>query len=239
MKHTIVPTTNVLAANQMLDSLRSASAGEEKMGLIHGEPGLGKTTAVTHLTQKTNGVFLRARVSWTVRSMLQSIQRELEQEPGHFSDQMVEQVVQGFVEQPEPRPLIIDEADYLLRQIDMLDALRDIYDSLQGYIPIILVMMKEAPRKIRSKPRLSRFKRRITQWVEFEPISLEDVQVTAEQMAEVAIGDDLLERVHKETGGNMGRVVIALAKIEQFGKANDLETVGLAEYGDRSLDQSA
>ena len=235
MKHEVVPTSNVIKAVTMMEDLRSASAGEEKMGLIHGDPGLGKTTAVTHLTQRTNGVFLRARVSWTVRSMLQSIQRELGQEPGHFSDPMVEEVVQSLA--LDPRPLIIDEADYLLRQIDMLDALRDIYDTAQ--VPVVLVMMKEAPRKIRSKSRLSRFKRRITQWVEFEPISLEDVERTAETMAEVEVQGGLLERIHEDTAGNMGKVVIALARVEEFAKTNDLTKVGLSEYGERPLDQSA
>lgn len=238
MNHTTVATTNVVKAMEMLEHLRSTTQGEEKMGLIHGDPGLGKTTAVTKLTNQTNAVFLRARVSWTVRSMLRTMCRELNIEPGHFSDDMIEQITHEWVTRGYPAPpLIIDEADYLLRQIDMLDALRDIYDVVQ--MPVILVMMKEAPRKIRSKARLARFKRRITRWVEFEPVSLEDVQRTARQMAEVEVEEDLVKRIHEQTSGNMGRVVIALAKVEQFAKANDMQALGLAEYGDRSLDQAA
>jgi len=234
MHHEVVPTSNVVKAVSMMERLRAGGAGEQ-MGLIHGDPGLGKTTAVTHLTQKENAVFLRARVSWTVRSMLQSLQRELGQDPGHFSDRMVEEVIQSLA--IDPRPIIIDEADYMLRQIDMLDALRDIYDTAQ--IPVVMVMMKEAPRKIKSKQRLARFRRRITEWVKFKPISLEDVSRTAQTMAEVEVQDGLLTRIHEETGGNMGRVVIGLAKVEEFAKANDLSKVGLSEYGERTLTQSA
>jgi hypothetical protein len=58
-------------------------------------------------------------------------------------------------------------------------------------------------------------------------------------MAEVEVQGGLLERIHEETAGNMGKVVIALAKVEEFAKTNDLTKVGLSEYGERPLDQSA
>ena len=241
MIHQTVYTSNIIRAVNAMDALQHASMGEERMGLIYGEPGLGKTTAVKFLVNKTNGIFLRANIAWTVTSFLQTLLKELDVEPGYRRAPMMEDAIRELAMQP--RPIIIDEADYLLRQIDMLDALRDIYDHAD--IPVVMVMMEEAPRKLKAMatgsargsrtPSFSRFTRRVTQWVEFQPVALDDVITAADELAEVAVQDDLCERILDETGGNMGRVVIALGLVEAFARANGVATVGLADYGERAL----
>lgn len=237
MKNSVIKTTNVIRAIDAVESLHSRSRGEEGMALLYGRPGEGKTTATGYLVNQFDGVFLRARQTWTVTSMLQALMEEIQREPSHVRSPMVDAAVEWFV--THDRMLVIDEADYLLQQRGMLDALRDIYD-LTG-IPVLMVMMEKAPRKIQSDPGLSRFKRRITKWVRFDGLSLEDTAKVCAELPELAdetpiqVERDLVERIHKESGQNIGFIVIALGKVERFARTNNLDAVGLAEFGQREL----
>jgi DNA transposition AAA+ family ATPase len=135
-----------------------------------------------------------------------------------------------------PRPIFIDEADYLLRQADMLDTMRDIYDTTGS--PVILIGMEEMARKVQTN---GRFARRITQWVEFDGIDLADTRVLADTVCEIGVADDLLAYVHKAARANIGRMTTALARIETFGRTNghgevDSDSpVTLKDWGKRPL----
>ena len=239
MIHEIVKTSNVVRAATAVKELHDRGMGEEGMALIYGRPGEGKTTTVTYLMNQFNAVFLRARVSWTVTSMLGTLMEEVGREPRRTRAPMMNDAIEELV--TRPRMLIVDEADYLLRQKDMLDALRDIYD-MTG-VPILMVMMERAPRRIQSDSRLARFKRRITKWIEFDGLSKTDTKNVCAMLPHldnaektpIAIGDDLAERIHEEADANIGHVVIALSRIERFARTNEIDEVTLADYGGRDL----
>lgn len=232
MHHKIVYTSNLVKAMEAMDALSSRQPGEEGMGLIYGDPGQGKTTAISYLLNHYDGIFLRANVTWTVTSMLQALMMELDLEPQYRRAPMIQSAIEALA--MNRRPIFVDEADYLLRQTDMLDALRDIYDSAD--VPVLMVMMEESPRLIKTNRRLARFRRRITQWVEFQGISQEDTRKVCQERSEVEITDDLItERLHPETRGKISEVCIAIRKVERFARANDLARVGLAEYGETAL----
>lgn len=238
MKNSVVKTTNVIRAVDAVEALHHRGLGEEGMGLLYGRPGEGKTTTVGYLVNQFDGVYLRARQAWTVTSMLQSLMDAIQREPLSRRSPMIDAAVEWFV--TNDRMLLVDEADYLLQQRQMLDALRDIYD-LAG-IPVLLVMMERAPRQIQSDPSLARFKRRITKWVKFDGLSLEDTAKVCAQLpvlgddeTSIDVGRGLVERIHNESQANIGNIVIALGKIERFARTNDLASVGLSEFGQREL----
>lgn len=239
MKNQTVKTSNVVRAINAVKDLHDRGAGEEGMGLLYGRPGEGKTTTVSYIMNTWNAVFLRARVSWTITSMLSTLMEEIGRESSYRRAPMMNDAIEELV--VSQRMLIIDEADYLLRQKDMLDAVRDIYD-MTG-VPILMVMMERAPRKIQSDRRLSRFKRRITRWVEFDGLTKSDTRkvcatlphLNDPEQTPITIGDDLAMKIHKEADANIGHVVIALSRIERFARTNDIDTVTLADYGDRAL----
>ena len=231
MKNKTVLTSNIRKFLLAMQALSERGVGGEGMGLLWGEPGEGKSTTIAYVVNSRGGVFLRARVTWTVTSMLQALMRELDLEPSHRRDPMIERAIEELMR--HGRPIIVDEADYLFRQTDMLDALRDIYDS--AGVPVVLVGMGDIARRIRTNERFSRFRRRITQWVEFAGLTMEDARRVADELCEVHVSDDLLARLHEETRGNIGRVVIGLERIERLGRSSRLDTVGLAEFGARRL----
>lgn len=228
MKHEMAMTTNVRRFLAAVRELTDRPLGIEGMGLLWGQPGEGKSTTVAYATNTLDGIFLRANACWTVTSMLQALTLELGQPQGRFKAPMVEASTRCLMEQP--RPVFIDEADYLLRKPDMLDIMRDIYDTTGS--PVILIGMESFARKVQTN---GRFARRITQWVEFRGISLADARTVADTVCEAEVDDDLLGRVYEAARANIGRMTTGLSRIEQFSRINKVDTVSLEQWGNRPL----
>lgn len=228
MKHEMAMTKNVRRFLAGVRELQDRPLGVEGMGLLWGQPGEGKSTTIAYATNALDGVFLRANACWTVTSMLGALSVELGLMPGRFRSPMVDAVIRALME--HPRPLFVDEADYLLRQTDMLDALRDIYDSTAT--PVVLIGMQQMAQKIQAN---GRFARRVTQWIEFDGIDLADARTLADTICDVALADDLLEHLHQAARANIGRMVTGMARIETFGRTNGLAEVALADWGKRAL----
>ncbi|WP_028314695.1 AAA family ATPase [Desulfatibacillum aliphaticivorans] len=228
MQHKMAMTKNVRRFLAAVHELRDRPFGVEGMGLLFGIPGEGKSTTVAYATNAMNGIFVRAMSSWTVTTMMGALMVELGYEPLYRIAPMANTVTQALME--EPRPIFVDEADYLFRQPQMVDTLRDIYDVTGS--PVILIGMELMARKIRTN---GRFARRITQWIEFKGIDLADARVLADTMCEVGIDDVLLAYIHKEACANIGRMSTALSKVETFGKTNGMGLVTMDHWGDRPL----
>lgn len=228
MRHTMAMTKNMRRFMNAVEELMNRPQGTEGMGLLWGEPGEGKSTALAFVVNAKSGVFVRAVSSWTVTTMLGKIAEELGGHRMLRRADMIDFIVQKLAE--NPRPIFVDEADYLFKQLEMVDSLRDIYD-MSG-CPVILCGMEEIGRRIQAH---ARFARRVTQWIEFEGIDLQDARTLADTICEVAISDDLLRHLHKEARGNIGRMVIGLTKIERMAKANGLDEVDFDQWAERPL----
>lgn len=228
MKHQMAMTKNLRRFLGATEDLINRPMGTEGMGLLWGEPGEGKSTAVGYVRNVYNGVFIRAVGCWTVTTMLGEICRELGGERKCRRADMISFIVEKLA--TNPRPIFVDEADYLFRQFEMVDSLRDIYDMSGS--PVILIGMEDIARRIQAH---GRFARRITQWVEFSGLDLEDTRILAETVCEVRVSADLISQIHKATKGNIGRMVISLSRIEKLGKATGLEIVTSEDWGDREL----
>lgn len=228
MKHEMARTKNVTRFLGAVQALRDRPLGVEGMGLLYGRPGEGKSTVVAYAVNTSDGVFLRANACWTVSSMLGALVRELGLAPQNRRADMVEAAAERL--SATPRPIFVDEADYLLRQTEMIDSLRDLYD-LTG-CPVVLIGMEDIARKIASN---GRFARRITQWVEFAGVDREDARTLASTVCEVEVADDLVEHLHSEAKANVGLMVVGLSRIETLGKTSRLPVVDRKTWGKREL----
>lgn len=248
MRHVTVKTTNILRLMNALDALLADDRRVEGMGVVHGEPGEGKSTAVAFAVIETRGAFIRARASWTMTSMYDAICHGLGLPTHPHSARMLDAIIERLAD--APRPLFIDEADYLTRPYqsgpELLDALRDIYDLAQ--VPVVLIGHADFPQKI-GGPRYSRFFRRVTQWVPFTGLGVRDVQRAVGALAEVEvegampvgstdivpIEGTLVEAIYRGTRGNIGKVVNEIDAIERWARTNSREVVTLEEYGTQRL----
>lgn len=229
MKHEMAMTKNVRRFLGAVRELSQRGPGLEGMGLLGGEPGEGKTTTLAYVSNLVNGVYVRANACWTVTAMLAEICHELGLPRQRLKHPMINGIIGAML--VEPRPIFVDEADYLLRSFDMLDTLRDIYDMVPGAC-VILVGMEELAAKVRAN---GRFARRVTQWVEFSGLDVADAVTLAATVCEVGVARDLVEHLHRETRGNVGRMVVGLTRIESLGKLNGMAEVDLEAWGDRQL----
>lgn len=234
MRYELAKTKNVRKFLAVMNDLRIRPMGVEGMGILWGKPGEGKSTILAYATNIFNGIFIRAKRSWTMTSLLEAIIIELRGVPGRRRSQMEDWIEKRLMESRENRIIFVDEADYLfsrnMASNDMLDVLRDIYDMTGT--PILLAGMENIARRIQEE---GRFARRITSWVEFQGIDLDDARIVADTLCEVGVADDLLAHMHRECKASIGNIVPALSRIENLGKTTGIETVDMAAWGDRPL----
>lgn len=228
MRSKLAPVKNVAALSAAYEALTTRDAGIPGMGLVHGYTGAGKTTGITWLVNKTKGVYARANATWTPSAMLCHLMGELGALPMQRASAMLDFIHKALVQQH--RPLFIDEADYLLSNLKMLEALRDIHD-LSG-MPVVLIGMEGIERRLITRPQLAR---RISQWVEFRPADLEDADILARTVCEVAVTEDLLHTLHTEAKGSMGLMTVGLARIEALAKTHGWREVSAERWGNRQL----
>lgn len=235
MRYEMAKTKNVRKFLAALNDLRARPMGVEGMGILWGKPGEGKTTVLAFAMNVFNGIFIRAKRSWTMTSLLEAIIIELRGVPGRRRSQMEAMIEKRLMESEEDRIILVDEADYLfssrsMASNDMLDVLRDIYDSTGT--PIVLAGMENIARRIQEE---GRFARRINSWVEFQGIDLDDTRIVADTLCEVGVADDLLAHLHRECKASIGNIVPALSRIENLGKTTGIKTVDMAAWGERPL----
>lgn len=231
MRHEMVKTKDVRRFMQSVEDLLNRPMGTEGMGLLWGPPGTGKTTALAYVANVYDAIYVRAVGCWTVTAMLGDLCRELGGRRMLRRADMVGYIVEELTKDGrQPRPIFIDEADYCFRQFEMIDSLRDIYD-LSG-CPVILIGMEDIARRIRTHERIAR---RITQWIEFKGLDLDDAAHVASEVCEVRLSEDMIRHLHKETGGNIGRIIIGLTKVEKFAMTNGLDVITSADWGERPL----
>lgn len=233
MHYTFVSTKNVLRLHAALRSLERRDFLEmPALGLIHGRTGAGKTTALAAMVTQYDAVFIRAFVAVTLSSLLDNLCGELKVPVkagarGRNADKFTA-VCEALL--THPRPIFVDEADYLLHDARMLECLRDIHDTAK--VPVMLVGMEGFESKVSHRPQLHG---RISQKIEFRPMDLEDTALMATSLSDIQLSPELLEQLFKETRGSIRLVVNALAKLEAFAKGNRLTSLGLDAWGSKSI----
>jgi DNA transposition AAA+ family ATPase len=229
MKNQMAIVKNVTALREAFTALVNRDHGIPGMSLVHGETGFGKTTAIAWLVNQVRGVYVRALATWTPAAMLGAIMKELGAAPLHNgSAQMVDHIVQKLAQ--DNRSLFVDEADYILRNPKSVESLRDIHD-ISG-CPVVLIGMKNIDKRIVHRPQLAG---RISHWVNFAPADLDDAQTLTSTVSEIDVAEDLLAELHRQSGGSMRLMVVALARIEALAKANGWKKVDQNKWGDRQL----
>jgi len=229
LRYQLVPVKNVLMLHSALEALSQRSIGVPGLGLIYGRTGAGKSTALASMIARTGAAFVRAHSAITLSNLLDMICFELGVEGKlNRNSEKFRLICEAL--QACPRPIFVDEGDYLLHDIRMLEILRDIHDTEQ--VPVLLVGMAGIERKLVSRPQ---FARRISQRVEFQPCDLEDARLVTDALCEVEIQEDLLLLMHKKTQGCIGHMVVALAQFEAMAKGHRWTSLDAARWGERTM----
>jgi len=214
VKKQFVKVSNVRHFLDAMVSLKTRQEGIPGMALVYGEPGYGKTaTALWYVAQDDGAIFIRTKKLMSGRWLLEELVAELGEAPAWRTSDLFRQAQDALLE--KPRIVFIDEVDYLTYDARVIETLRDLHDITGA--PFVYIGMSQADKK------LARYKHlydRFSQIVKFQPLSLDDVRLTAETICEAKLEDSALKWVWDKSGGKFRRVVVCLYLCERMAKTN-------------------
>lgn len=204
-------------------------AREAGLVLVKGMYGIGKSELTERWAADSGWIFVRAKETWTKRALLDELADKMGL-PKVGRNQEVEARIIGRLS-VDMVPIIIDEADFLVRSTaSLMEVVRDITD-LTGTMAF-LVGMEQFPLKV---ARYGHIASRVARVVELQPLSLVDVKATVAAKAEVEIADDVLPEIHRQAEGRMRLVLNAIANLETWAQANSWTKVSLEQVRGKAL----
>ena len=219
MKKIFVKTTNVKNFIGLVENLINKPKNIPKMGLVYGEPGLGKSQTALWLACKYDAIYLRATNLMTGRWLLEEMVKELDEIPRFLTSDNFNIVVKKLKQKPQV--IFIDEIDYLMNNYKTIETLRDIHDETG--CPIIFIGMGLAHRK------LERYKHlydRFSEILKFETFGVDDLSQIIGKLSEITFTPDAIEYSH--TKYNRFRQIVQLInQMETFVKDNNLAEINM------------
>jgi len=235
MKEAFIDTQNYSKLYEAIQHLKKLPPSAPKMGLGYGNFGLGKTFGLERVTVKEDAILLRAAQTWSKTSVLTELCEELGLDINGHSPIKYRRVIDSLSSYLEPRIIIVDEVDALLRstKFEVLEMFRDLHDET-GVI-IFFVGMEEANRKLKKH---KHFYSRVVEFVEFQEIHKDDIEAFC-SLSDVKIEANLIDYFHRKFP-NLRQIKVLLLKLEKYCENNDIDVVDLktfkesgAEYGDK------
>ena len=217
MNKVFVKTQNVKNFIGLVENLINKPKNIPKMGLVYGEPGLGKSQTALWLACKYDGIYLRASNLMTGRWLLEEIVKELDEIPRFLSSDNFNVVVKKL--KKNPQVIFIDEIDYLMNNYKTIETLRDIHDETG--CPIIFIGMGLAHRK------LERYKHlydRFSEVLKFETFGVNDLSQIINQLSEIPFTPDAIEYIHSKFN-RFRQIVQLINQMENFSKENNLTEI--------------
>ena len=217
MKKVFVKTNNVKRFITMMNNLQNRAEGVPGMGLVYGEPGLGKTQTINWWAFKNNAILVRCTQLMTARWLLTEILDEMGELSGYKISDCFKLVVRNLL--VNPQIIIVDEVDYLTVDSRAVETLRDIHDKTN--VPIILVGM------INAKSRLKKFNHlydRLSEIVKFEKFSKADIKTIVQELSKVEMTDCAIRYIYTNLN-RFRQIVKVINKAEIIAKANGLNSI--------------
>lgn len=221
--NTVAPLANVA---MVMRAMSRAIDGTtlERLLVLHGPAGYGKTTACGYAANKLRGYRVECCSHWSRKALLHGILFEMGIPPGHNINDMFAQAVEQLAN--SGRPLIIDEADHLVRN-STIELIRDIHDKSGA---VVLLSGEEGlPKKLE---RWARVHSRVLEFIPAEPADLADIEHLARLYCPgIDLAGNWLTELHHQTGGNTRRVCVNLNRARK--EAELLGAITLENWGAR------
>ncbi len=217
MNKIFIKTQNVKNFIGLVENLQNKPKNIPKMGLVYGEPGLGKSQTALWLAYKYDGIYLRASNLMTGRWLLEEMVKELDEIPRFLTSDNFNIVVKKL--KKNPQIIFIDEIDYLMNNYKTVETLRDIHDETG--CPIIFIGMGLAHRK------LERYKHlydRLSEILKFETFGVHDLSQIISQLSKVKFTPDAIEYIHSKFN-RFRQIVQLINQMETFAKDNNLTEI--------------
>lgn len=218
MKKVFVKTNNVKRFITMMNNLQNRAEGVPGMGLVYGEPGLGKTQAIKWWAFKNDAILIRCNQMMSARWLLKEILDYMSEiKPYSISDSFNE-VIRNLI--LTPRVLIVDEVDYLtMDKNKSIEILRDIHDKTN--VSVVLVGMTNAHSRLK---KFSHLYDRLSEIVKFERFSKSDIKTIVKELSEIELTDCAIKYIYSNLN-RFRQIVKLINKAETIAKANGLSSI--------------
>ncbi|MBL8350488.1 MAG: hypothetical protein JNL87_09245 [Burkholderiaceae bacterium] len=219
MKKEFVRTENDKRFRTAVEQKLQRAAFESDLLAVHGRAGDGKTRTLLNWASAVNAVMITGHPSWTVRRMMVELADKLGiVVKGDWEHAVGEQIA------ADETPVVVDEAGFALRDnAACLEALRSITDK-SGTLLVIVVMERDMARLRQFDQITSR-----ATLCPFHASTLADVKAACDQLAEVTIAPDLVERIWRDSSARMRLVVEGIGMAERVAKATGKSAVTAAD----------
>jgi len=217
MKRIFVKTQNVKNFTGLIENLQNKPKNIPKMGLVYGEPGLGKSQTALWLACKYDAIYLRAANLMTGRWLLEELVKELDEIPRFLTADNFNLLTKKLKQ--TPNIIIVDEIDYLMNNSKTIEILRDIHDETD--CPIIFVGMGLANKKLERYPHLYD---RFSEILKFESFNVKDLKQIFDELSDVPVTVDAVEYIHKKYN-RFRQIVQLINQLEIIAKDNNLTEI--------------
>lgn len=220
------PIKNVANALAIVRLLQNRNPLQPNLGVFAGYSGYGKSVAALYCQNKTGAAYVEVSDTWTRAKLMRSILSELGiyQPKGTLAD--MEDEIIGLLARDPKRPLIIDEADQLIKK-NLIELVRMI--AKKSNVPVLLIGEELFPKKLENVG--DRFRDLVLDTKYAAACDLEDARSLARTFyPTLTISDDLLERARSEGEGRVRRVGNSLHAIAEAAMRQGLTAINLSAY---------
>jgi len=217
MKRIFVKTQNVKNFTGLIENLQNKPKNIPKMGLVYGEPGLGKSQTALWLACKYDAIYLRAANLMTGRWLLEELVKELDEIPRFLTADNFNLLTKKLKQ--NPKIIIVDEIDYLMNNGKTVEILRDIHDETD--CPVIFVGMGLANKKFERYPHLYD---RFSEILKFESFNTKDLKQIFDELSEIPVTTDAIEFIQKKYN-RFRQIVQLINNLEIIAKENNLTEI--------------
>ncbi len=214
--------SNVQRFNEALGSLEmQGETGENRIGLIYGDFGLGKSETVRWRAAKDGNKIVRADLLWTPRDMLGAILNRFGEHVPHRTMERKDRLVEYLTRNPQT--LYLDEATQIARSEKMVTTLRNLIDQTSSRL--MLVGEPETDQQLR---RYGAFYSRLIVKCKFELLTVIDFELVAHKIFDgqgFDIDPDAIRMAHNATQANLREWMVLLShltNLKRAGKINKL-----------------
>jgi len=226
---TTAPLTNVALFGELVDRLLNRPRHLPGLGVFYGFSGLGKTWSATHAAHRYRARYIECGQSWTRGKFLTALAIEVGADPRGTAADLVERIIMAC--EGQDRPIIIDEADHIVRK-GFIEIIREIADK--SGVPIILIGEEGLVAAIAA--RSERTHNRVLSAVAAQLVAAGDTSVVAGlYYPHLTVAMDLCEHITAISKGRIRRVVVNLHRVAEEAAGEGWETVDRALWGDREL----
>lgn len=227
----VVPIASLDLVSVAVEALINRHANVSGIGVLHGPPGRGKSMAAGAMVVTYRAYYVQVRRVWSVKTVLAKIAHEMgiKHKDSATTALLLDLITDELAR--SGRPLILDEADYLIRTDTLIETVRDIFEGSKR--PVLLVGTDELCVGLRNWRQMHS---RVYQWVEAPPVSLADARrLAAVYAAGVEIGDDLLAELVERVDGSVRYACVNLARIRDESLVIGEERMTLGGWGARGF----